>query len=330
VLKVPKIDMHVHLEGAICPYRYPNRKSAIASCCGDMPSMYGHLTRIWMKHLSYFDGYDSYLNAVMMFGEECAKTGVMYAEPSISPISRMSAGVPVREIYRALKDGVAYVKEHFGIELRFTIEFYRGADLATVMQMLEASEPFAGDVIVALGASGWEDRALLQEYARVFERGRLLGLAIVPHAGELAGASSVLDVLDIFPTRLKHGALAVDDESVMGRLIRDGISLDMSILSNLRLGVTTELATHPFRTLASRGIVCALGTDDPAILGIDITAEYVCAAMLGQSPRISSLHGLLSCSLTGANHARLAKVISTYDWAECEEALAGISANFFW
>lgn len=324
VCAVPKVDLHVHLEGAVCPYEPTRPWNGSVPCCNGNPRHYGDLTRVWMKHLERFTNYSEYRNAVMSFGERCAHAGVVYAETSVSPINPMRSGVAAHDIFSALADGISLVRDTFKVELRFEIEFYRGADLGLVMDMINAARPFAGATIVALGAGGWEDRGLLADYAEVFQAGREQGLAITPHAGEMVARRSMIDALAVNPARIKHGILDAYDDEIMTAVHSRNIMLDVSILSNLRLGAVSELWLHPLRHLLKRDIKCSLGSDDPAILGSEIAAEYVSAALLGESLKDASIIGITNSSLAGWARANAEELIEGFDWAECEGAVARV------
>jgi aminodeoxyfutalosine deaminase len=324
VCQAPKVDLHVHLEGAVCPYEPTRLWNSSVPCCQGVPHHYGQLTKVWMKHLERFRKYSEYLSAVMLFGEHCASAGAIYAETSVSPINPMRNGLPAHEIFSALADGVCLVRDNLKVELRFAIEFYRGADPSLVMDMINAARPFAGTTIVALGASGWEDRGLLADYGELFEAGRELGLTITPHAGEMIARRSMIDALTVNPARIKHGILDAHDDAIMTAVRSANIMLDISILSNLRLGVFSELRLHPLQHLLKRDIKCSLGSDDPAILGSEIAAEYVSAALLGGSPREASIAGIANSSLAGRARVHAEELIEDFDWAECEGAVARV------
>ncbi|HET9896448.1 MAG TPA: hypothetical protein VFQ44_16095 [Streptosporangiaceae bacterium] len=324
VREVPKVDLHVHLEGAVCPYEPSRPWNSSVPCCQGAPHHYGQLTRVWMKHLERFRKHSEYLNAVISFGRHCACAGVIYAEASVSPINPMKSGLTAHEIFSALADGISAVRDNLKVELRFAIEFYRGADPSLVMDMINAARPFAGTTIVALGASGWEDRGQLADYKELFEAGRELGLTITPHAGEMVARQSMIDALTVNPTRIKHGILDAHDDAIMNAVQSSNIALDVAILSNLRLGVFSELRLHPLQHLLKRGIKCGLGSDDPAILGSEIAAEYVSAALLGASPKEASMTGIANSSLAGRARVHAGDLVEGFDWAGCESAVARI------
>ena len=92
--------------------------------------------------------------------------------------------------------------------------------------------------VVGFGLSNDERRGVTEEFAHAFAIARRAGLMLVPHAGELLGASAVAQTLDaIAPDRLGHGVRSVEDPRVLERVVREGVALEVCPLSNVSLGV---------------------------------------------------------------------------------------------
>ena len=57
--------------------------------------------------------------------------------------------------------------------------------------------------------------------------------------------------------------------------------LDVCPISNVRTGAVTALAEHPLPRLVAAGVACSVSTDDPAMFGTDLTADYEAARSSG-------------------------------------------------
>ena len=136
----------------------------------------------------------------------------------------------------------------------------------------------APGTVVGFGLSNDERRGSLLDFARAFEIARRGGLALVPHAGELLGPSSVVDTLTVLaPDRLGHGVRASEDLFALEKVAESGVTLEVCPGSNVALGVYPEPADVPLRTLVEAGIPVALGADDPLLFGTRLTAQYALA-----------------------------------------------------
>lgn len=62
-------------------------------------------------------------------------------------------------------------------------------------------------------------------------------------------------------------------------------------------------------------MACSVSTDDPAMFGTDLTADYAAAMSLGVSARDCYLAGLRGALCDEQTRDRLRQVGETFDWA---------------
>jgi len=62
-------------------------------------------------------------------------------------------------------------------------------------------------------------------------------------------------------------------------------------------------------------VACSVSTDDPAMFGTDLTADYAAAMSLGVSARDCYLAGLRGALCEEQTRDRLRQVGETFDWA---------------
>ncbi len=147
--------------------------------------------------------------------------------------------------------------------------------LARLAVRYAGSQP--GDV-VGFGLSNDERRGALLDFVPAFEIARRGGLALVPHAGELLGPSSVQDTLTVLrPDRIGHGVRCVEDPRVMDEVADAEVTLEVCPGSNVSLGVYPQASDVPLRTLLEAGIPVALGADDPLLFGTRLLSQYAMA-----------------------------------------------------
>ena len=112
-------------------------------------------------------------------------------------------------------------------------------------------------------------------YARVLEPLRDSGLGLTVHYGESGPPSYPREAVEVLgPARLGHGLSVAWDPDVTS-LVRDrAVTLEMCPTSNwLTKGVPT-VAEHPAGRLLREGVSVTLNTDDPGLMGIDLTNEF--------------------------------------------------------
>jgi adenosine deaminase len=134
---------------------------------------------------------------------------------------------------------------------------------------------YAGRGVVGFGLSNDERRGTTRDFARAFEIADRAGLLLTPHGGELLGPASVRVCLDdLGAHRLGHGVRVAEDQQLLDRVARQGVALEVCPVSNVALGVYTDLTSVPLPTLLEAGATVALGADDPLLFGSRLAGQY--------------------------------------------------------
>jgi adenosine deaminase len=129
--------------------------------------------------------------------------------------------------------------------------------------------------LVALDLAGDEAGFPGELFVDHFRKARQEGLRVIAHAGEAAGAESVLQaVLELEAERIGHGIRSVEDPGVLDLLAERRIHLEVCPTSNIHTSTVRDYASHPLPELLRRGLSVGLNTDDPSISGIDLPHEY--------------------------------------------------------
>jgi adenosine deaminase len=134
---------------------------------------------------------------------------------------------------------------------------------------------YAGRGVVGFGLSNDERRGTTSEFAPAFAIAERAGLMLAPHGGELLGPQSVRVCLDeLHADRLGHGVRVAEDPALLARVVEQGVALEVCPVSNVALGVYTDLTSVPVPTLLEAGATVALGADDPLLFGSRLAAQY--------------------------------------------------------
>ena len=134
---------------------------------------------------------------------------------------------------------------------------------------------YVGRGVVGFGLSNDERRGVTEEFAPAFAIAERAGLTLVPHGGELVGPASVRRCVEsLHADRLGHGVRSAEDPDLLARLVDDGIALEVCPVSNVALGVYSDLTSVPLPTLLEAGATIALGADDPLLFGSRLAGQY--------------------------------------------------------
>ena len=134
---------------------------------------------------------------------------------------------------------------------------------------------YAGRGVVGFGLSNDERRGITSEFAPAFAIAERAGLMLTPHGGELLGPDSVRACLDdLHADRLGHGVRVAEDPALLDRVVEAGVALEVCPVSNVALGVYSDLSSVPLPTLLEAGATVALGADDPLLFESRLAGQY--------------------------------------------------------
>lgn len=283
--RMPKAELHVHLEGAIRPVTLLElaRRNAISLPVHDEAELaefyrfrdFTHFVEVYLRTTACLQTPDDYRLVAYRFGSDCATQNVRYAEVffTIASNTRLT-GLTWETILEALNQGRAQAKAEFGVDWRWILDISREQPQTqdAVVDIALAARSFG---VIALGLGGPEAEYPAELFQRAFERARGGDLARVPHAGEMAGPESVWAALRLLHAdRIGHGVRAVESPELIEHLRLMQVPLDICPTSNIRLGVYSKYEDHPLRRLWDAGLMITIGSDDPPMFGTDLNHEY--------------------------------------------------------
>ncbi|HEU5213563.1 MAG TPA: adenosine deaminase [Gaiellaceae bacterium] len=326
MLPYPKIELHVHLEGAVRPDTLFDlaRRNGLplpAETPEELARLYrfrdfAHFIEIWIMTTNVLRQADDFRRITVDYAEEAAGHGAVYVEAIFSPIERTWRGVDWDDLYTGYCDGAQEARELHGVEMRLTPDITRSAPLKDAEVSVGYALKYADRGVVGIGLGGEEALYATEGFERPFAIAREGGLPAVPHAGEAAGPESVRAALDVLGARrIRHGIRAVEDPALVGELAERQVVLDVCPVSNLRTGVVQSLEQHPLPQLVAAGVPCSISTDDPAMFDTDLTRELEVAGSLGVSPQAAYEAALGGVLCDGPTRARLEQVGRAFDWA---------------
>jgi aminodeoxyfutalosine deaminase len=328
----PKIELHVHLEGAVRPATLFElaRRNGVALPVDTLEELerfydfrdFDHFIDVWNLTTHVVDRADDFRQVVVDYAREAAGFGAVYLEGIFSPGQYLVRGIDGRELFEGFTDGIQDAYEQTGVIVRLTPDIDRNRDPELSVPIVEESIRFRDRGIVGIGLGGRERAAPTSDFVELFARARDGGLAAVPHAGEDDGARSVREAVDLLgAARIRHGFRSIDDLGLVAELRERSIVLDVCPTSNLRTRVVPSLDAHPLPALLAHGLGVTVNTDDPAMFGTDLGAEHAFALSVGADPRQLFDAGVLGQVAGAEMGGRLAAIGDAY-WGERLEAVS--------
>jgi adenosine deaminase len=172
-------------------------------------------------------------------------------------------------------DCVRDASERTGLGMAVVIAANRTRHPLDARTLARLAAQYAGSGVVGFGLSNDERRGRTDEFAGAFGIAERAGLLLAPHGGELRGPEHIRVCLDeLHADRLGHGVRAAEDPALLDRIVEAGVALEVCPVSNVALGVYSDLTSVPLPQLLAAGATIALGADDPLLFGSRLAGQY--------------------------------------------------------
>jgi len=297
VRRLPKAELHVHLEGAMPPATLLAlaRRHQVGLPADDEGGLerwfrfrdFEHFVEIYLAISACLREPEDFHRLALDFVAGQARQGVVYTEAHFTVSTHVANGADGAGLLDALADAAAEGERRFGSALRLVPDVVRnmGTDRAD-LTFEWAAAARERRLAVALGLAGIERGHSPAPFAPHFAAAAEAGLHRVAHAGEHDGADSVRAVIEhCAPERIGHGVRAVEDPALLAELAANGLPLEVCPTSNVRLGVYGSIEEHPFDRLRRAGVALTVNSDDPPLFGTTLEDEYLrLAAAFGYGP----------------------------------------------
>ena len=210
---------------------------------------------------------DDFFDLTTAYLRRVAQDNAKHVEVFFDPQTHTDRGIPFAIVMEGIVRALEQAREDLGITSKLILCFLRHLSEEAAIETLKTAEPYL-DRITAVGLDSSEIGHPPSKFERVFEMARDRGLKCVAHAGEEGPSSYVWEALDLLKVdRIDHGNRALEDPSLVDRLVSEGITLTVCPLSNLELKVVDRMAHHPLRKMLSMGLSATVNSDDPAYFG---------------------------------------------------------------
>jgi adenosine deaminase len=298
---MPKVEIHVHLEGAIRPAtllelaRRHHRLDALPATdiaglqCWFTFTDFSHFLQIYWTISDLLRTPDDFALAVYGCGEEMARLNIRYREVTFTPFTHthlQTKGLTIDDLLAGLETGRLQAQRDFGVEMSWVFDVPRNAsfrngayDPYPAEQTLAYAIQGQTQRVVGFGLGGLEVGAPPEPFAHAFRQAKEAGLLSIPHAGETCGPESVWGaVRDLGADRIGHGVRAIEDPHLLVLLKEKRIVLEINPTSNICLHVYRRLAEHPFPHLDRMGLLVTVNSDDPPLFNTSLVQQYAVLA----------------------------------------------------
>jgi len=279
---LPKIELHVHLEGAI-----PNKAlfDLIQKYGGDpsIPNVAALAKRFeyknfpgfieaWSWRNKFLRNYEDFTHISEFTARDMADQNIRYAEVFFSPSLLVRYGLDVQELTYAVRKGLSRVPE---IEIALIADLVRDYGPVLEMTTLKALNEVKDCGIIGIGIGGSEHAYPSEPFELLYREARNMGFRTNAHAGEASGTQSVWGAINkLCVNRIGHGTCVYEDPELMDYIADNEIPIELCPMSNVRTGAVKSIKEHPIRKYFEHGLIISVNTDDPKMFNTSLADEY--------------------------------------------------------
>ena len=268
------IDLHLHFDGSlsISTARKLAQMQGIELPCDNIlrdmlivrdgcRDLGEYLTKFDFP-LSLLQTKEAISEAMYMLCAELLAEGTVYAEIRFAPQLHLLQGLTQEQVVNAAIDGF----ERSGLMGGLILCCMRGDNnYLQNYETVAVAEKFLGEGILALDLAGNERAYPNEMFADIFAMAKQKGIPYTIHAGEAAGADSVVTAIKMGAQRIGHGVRSVEDKSVVKLLADKKIPIEICPTSNLNTAIFSDISQYPLRQLIVAGVLVTVNSDNRSV-----------------------------------------------------------------
>ncbi len=290
--KLPKTDLHVHLDGSLRPETILELAEEDGIDIGaDSLKKLDKVLQPGKTHSSlnqYLKAFDLTLKvlqtekalyrAAYELAEDYARENVRYIEVRYSPILHTRENLPVTAILEAVVEGLKDAERDYNIRTGVIVCGIRNISPEVSMQMAELAVAFKNRGVVGFDLAGAEYNYPARDHLEAFNLILSNNINVTIHAGEAYGPDSIHQALHYCGAhRIGHGTRLKEDGDLLNYVNDHRIPLEVCLSSNVQTQAAKTMQSHPFKFYLDLGLRVTLNTDNRLVTKTTMTDEYLLA-----------------------------------------------------
>ncbi len=287
VTKMPKVELHVHLEGSVRPETLLKlaKRHHITLPADDVDGLrkwytfrdFNHFIEIYMTISSCLRTADDIELIAREFLMGQAEQNILYSEVTFTPFNQyFNNQLGFHEQIDAVNRARAWAEKGLGVRMGIIMDIPRIIPFEDGLMIADWAIERYGDGLIALGLGGPEVDNPPEKYRAAFDRVRAAGIPCILHAGETVGPPSIWSAIHVADSRrIGHGVRAIEDPELIAYLRETQIPLEVCPTSNVCLNVYPSWKEHSLLELMAQGLYVTINSDDPPMFNTTLTNEYL-------------------------------------------------------
>ena len=288
IQKMPKTDLHCHLDGSLriqtiidlakkqnveLPTSDPKELKRILVPGLKCKSLVEYL-RPFDITLSVMQEAEALSLTAFELAEDAAKENIWYLEVRYSPVLHTNKGMKLPEIVDAVLDGLRKAEKKYHIKTGVIICGMRNINPETSLMLAELAVAYKNQGVVAFDLAGSEESYPAKHHREAFYQILNNNINCTAHAGEAYGPESIHQALHYCGAhRIGHGTRLKEDGDLLNYINDHRIPLEICLTSNIQTKAAAAFKTHPLKFYYDYGLRVTINTDNRLISNTTITKE---------------------------------------------------------
>ncbi|EAS45831.1 adenosine deaminase [Photobacterium profundum 3TCK] len=286
--KLPKIDLHCHLDGSVRPetiidlakqlgVEIPSTNIEVMKSLmvapENCPNLMEYLSRFHYP-VSVMQTEEALERITFELYEDAAKENVKYLETRYGPQLHRQNGLTFDQIIASTVRGMRKAEEMYDIKGNLIISVVKVLPKNDIYEMIDSGAKYIGNGIVAFDLAASEDQDFCHDYIEHTEYAIEKGYRITIHAGEQGYGQNVHDAIKLLHAeRIGHGIAIRDHKASYNLVYSNRIALETCPTSNVQTKAVQSLADHSVNDFYQDGIVVTINTDNRTVSDTTMTKE---------------------------------------------------------
>ena len=286
--KLPKTDLHVHLDGSLRLETILDlaEKDRIPLPANDVDKLRQalHVGEVCESLVDYLKAFEITLKVMQTeealartayeLAEDAARENVRYMEVRYSPMLHTQAGLRLTTIVEAVSQGLRQAQRDFDIESGIIICGIRNISPESSLEMAELAVAYKNRGVVGFDLAGAEYDYPAKHHRDAFQLILNNNINCTAHAGEAYGPASISQAIHFCGAhRVGHGVRLREDGGLLNYVADHRIPLECCVSSNVQTGAVRDISVHPIRFYFDYGCRVTVNTDNRLITDTTVSKE---------------------------------------------------------